>query len=56
MTRREQLKFAFEAIIKEVIEKPRKHDAPPFNTTDYVREITNELLKEVEIRFSMKED
>ena len=56
MNKREQLKFAFQTIIKEVIGKPRKHDAPPFTLEDYSKEITNELLKEVEIRFPLKED
>ena len=54
MTKREQMKIAFKIIVKRIIEKPRKHDMPPFTLDDYVTEETNNLLKEVEIRFPLK--
>lgn len=55
MTKREELKIAIKTIVKRIIEKPRKHDMPPFTIDEYVTEETNNILKEVEIRFPLKE-
>lgn len=56
MTKREQVKIAIRTIVKRIIEKPRKHDMPPFTIDEYAIEETNNILKEVEIRFPLKEE